>query len=84
MSGCPTPADKPRQGKDNAFLLLVYNGIKKESTSIQKIGKKNTEIIDGILTFDEILEDDHYREEFEKRVQQRLDEYSHNQKISTA
>lgn len=38
----------------------------------------DTEIIDGILTFDEILEDDYYREEFEKRVQQRLDEYSHS------
>ncbi len=33
----------------------------------------NTEIIDGILTFDELLEDDYYKAEFEKRVQQRLD-----------
>ncbi len=33
----------------------------------------NTEITDGILTFDELLEDDYYKAEFEKRVQQRLD-----------
>ena len=33
----------------------------------------NKEIIDGILTFDELLEDDYYRSEFEKRVQERLD-----------
>lgn len=33
----------------------------------------NTEITDGILTFDELLEDDYYNAEFEKRVQQRLD-----------
>lgn len=32
-----------------------------------------TEIIDGSLTFDELLEDDYYKAEFEKRVQQRLD-----------
>ena len=32
-----------------------------------------TEIIDGILTFDELLQDDYYKSEFEKRVQQRLD-----------
>lgn len=34
----------------------------------------DTEIIDGILTFDEILEDPYYKEEFEKRVQQRLED----------
>lgn len=32
----------------------------------------NTEITDGILTFDELLEDDYYKAEFEKRVQERL------------
>lgn len=32
-----------------------------------------TEIIDGSLTFDELLEDEYYNAEFEKRVQQRLD-----------
>ena len=32
-----------------------------------------TEIIDGSLTFDELLEDEAYKAEFEKRVQQRLD-----------
>lgn len=32
-----------------------------------------TEIIDGSLTFDELLEDEAYNAEFEKRVQQRLD-----------
>ncbi len=32
-----------------------------------------TEIIDGSLTFDELLEDDYYKAEFEKRVQERLD-----------
>lgn len=32
----------------------------------------NTEIIDGILTFDELLEDDYYKAEFEKHVQERL------------
>lgn len=26
-----------------------------------------TEVIDGILTFDELLEDDYYKSEFEKR-----------------
>lgn len=31
------------------------------------------EIIDGILTFDELLEDEAYKAEFEKRVQERLD-----------
>ena len=36
------------------------------------------ETIDGILTFDEILEDAYYKAEFEKRVQQRLEEYSHS------
>ena len=36
------------------------------------------ENIDGILTFDEILEDAYYKAEFEKRVQQRLEEYSHS------
>ena len=34
----------------------------------------NTEIIDEILTFDELLEDDYYKAEFEKRVQKRLNE----------
>ena len=34
----------------------------------------NTEIIDGILTFDELLEDDYYKAEFEKRVQERLED----------
>jgi len=38
----------------------------------------NTEITDGILTFDELLEDDYYKAEFEKRVQERLNiENSH-------
>ena len=32
----------------------------------------NTEIKDGILTFDELLEDEYYSSEFEKRVQERL------------
>lgn len=32
-----------------------------------------TEIIDGSLTFDELLQDEAYKAEFEKRVQQRLD-----------
>lgn len=31
---------------------------------------------DEILTFDELLEDDYYKSEFEKRVQQRVEEYS--------
>ena len=34
----------------------------------------NTEITDEILTFDELLEDDYYKAEFEKRVQKRLNE----------
>ena len=34
----------------------------------------NTEIIDGILTFDELLEDDYYKDEFERRVAQRLED----------
>lgn len=38
----------------------------------------NNEVIDGILTFDELLEDDYYRSEFEKRVQQRLNIESHS------
>lgn len=33
----------------------------------------NTEIIDGILTFDELLEDDYYKSEFERHVRERLD-----------
>lgn len=37
-----------------------------------------TEVIDGILTFDELLEDDYYKSEYEKRVQQRLNEYNKN------
>lgn len=37
-----------------------------------------TEIIEVPLTFDELLEDDYYKSEFEKRVQQRLEEYSHS------
>lgn len=32
-----------------------------------------TEIIDGSLTFDELLQDEAYKAEFEKRVQERLD-----------
>lgn len=32
----------------------------------------NHDIPDGILTFDELLEDDYYKSEFEKRVQERL------------
>ncbi len=35
-----------------------------------------TEIIDGILTFEELLEDEYYNSEFEKRVQERLDIYN--------
>lgn len=35
-----------------------------------------TEIIDDILTFDELLEDEYYNSEFEKRVQERLDIYN--------
>lgn len=34
----------------------------------------NMEITDGILTFDELLEDDYYKTEFEKRVNQRLED----------
>lgn len=37
-----------------------------------------TEVINGILTFDELLEDDYYKSEYEKRVQQRLNEYNKN------
>lgn len=36
------------------------------------------EITDDILTFDEILEDDYYNAEFEKRVQQRLEDIKNN------
>ncbi len=36
------------------------------------------ETIDGTLTFDEILEDDYYNAEFEKRVQQRLEDIKNN------
>lgn len=36
------------------------------------------EITGDILTFDEILEDDYYKAEFEKRVQQRLEDIKNN------
>ena len=39
----------------------------------------NMEIIDGILTFDELLEDDYYKSEFEKRVNQRLEDIKNSQ-----
>ncbi len=39
----------------------------------------DTEIIDGILTFDELLEDDYYNAEFEKRVQERLEDKKNSQ-----
>lgn len=35
-----------------------------------------TEIIEVPLTFEELLEDDYYKSEFEKRVQERLEEYN--------
>ena len=38
------------------------------------------ETIDGTLTFDELLEDDYYKAEFEKRVQQRLEEINKHSK----
>lgn len=34
----------------------------------------NTEITDGILTFYELFEDDYYKAEFEKRVQEKIKE----------
>ncbi|MDE6474779.1 MAG: hypothetical protein K2L70_06740, partial [Clostridia bacterium] len=36
--------------------------------------------LDDIITFDEILEDNYYKAEFEKRVQQRLEEINKHSK----
>lgn len=41
----------------------------------------HTEIIEENLTFDEILEDDYYKAEFEKRVQQRLEDINKNRSV---
>ena len=71
----------------NSLPMILYAIIGEKSISFQKYTEVvmeivfdeeeqddyETEIIDGILTFDELLQDDYYKSEFEKRVQQRLD-----------